>query len=255
MTRFHRVRPVLLLALVPASIGLLAMLTFVAAGESPAAIEFRSPPALDKVQADTAHLEGNKALIVEPTISGPAQVRMQGPYRLIDAGFTGTLAAHQEFAVPERGDRSQDAALLTRSPLFLPIAEEIPEWTMVGMHTGDGDSNTVLQQVFRNSAGDVLRITRIYRAFFPIDIPAPRTGLGATLRLELTNVKDLPAIALTRTPASLIPRAYTYLSFVDGPIETVIDGDGFNFAQALDLAVSIHSLSTAAELQQEEHQK
>ena len=66
------------------------------------------------------------------------------------------------------------------------------------------------------------------------------------MRFERMTVDGLPAYAPARTPASPIPRPWTYLSFVDGPIESVIDAEGFNLEQALDLAKRIRGQETAA---------
>jgi len=184
--------------------------------------------------------------VIDPPPSEPAAATTSGPYRFLGPGFTGSLEVHQAFPVPAQGHRSADPALLSASPLYLPLGEVLPGWTLVGVHTGDGDSNTVLQQVFRNGSGDTIRITRIYRAYLPIDVLEPRTGPGATMRLERMTVDGLPAYALVRTPASPMPRPWTYLSFVDGPIETVIDAEGFNLEQALDLAKRIRGQETAA---------
>lgn len=246
VSKLHNLRTMALPAALAAAVAAFVLVSLVAEGETPAPIELRSPPSLEQMQRDTAHLPGEKVFVIDPPPSEPAAATTSGPYRFLGPGFTGSLEVHQAFPVPAQGHRSADPALLSASPLYLPLGEVLPGWTLVGVHTGDGDSNTVLQQVFRNGSGDTIRITRIYRAYLPIDVLEPRTGPGATMRLERMTVDGLPAYALVRTPASPMPRPWTYLSFVDGPIETVIDAEGFNLEQALDLAKRIRGQETAA---------
>ncbi|GIW16774.1 MAG: hypothetical protein KatS3mg063_2627 [Tepidiforma sp.] len=246
VSELHHLRTMALPAALAAAAAAFVLVSLVAEGETPAPIELRSPPSLEQMQRDTAHLPGEKVFVIDPPPSEPATATTSGPYRFLGPGFTGSLGVHQAFPVPAQGHRSADPAFLSASPLYLPLEQELPGWTLVGVHTGDGDSNTVLQQVFRNGSGDTIRITRIYRAYLPIDVLEPRTGPGATMRLERMTVDGLPAYALVRTPASPVPRPWTYLSFVDGPIETVIDAEGFNLEQALDLAKRIRGQETAA---------
>lgn len=206
-------------------------------------VELRPPPAREQVEANTAHLEGPRTIFTDPAPAAPAQVGSFGPYRIIGAGYAGILSYERQFEAPPRGFRSNDPAALAGSPLYLDISDLLPGWKRVSVHTGDGDSETVLQQVFSGPGGETLRFTRIRRSHYPIDVFAPPMDRLAPLALELTTVSNLPAYVVTRTARSPIPTPFTYVSFVDGPIESVLDADGIDASRTLDLAARIAAVT------------
>jgi hypothetical protein len=161
---------------------------------------------------------------VEPDYKIQASdLERHGIYRIVPANFVGELPYLDRYNAnpPERGLATSDVNILRQSPLYVDLANLMPAgFHLVMTDTFDGDSNTIVRQVYRTTDGASIEVTRVRRFHEPIDIYAPTTDGRSALDMTLTTIQGNEAVMFM--PPSDTPLRFSIASvhFYGGGIET-----------------------------------
>lgn len=233
------------------NVGILIALAIVAAAISVMSIALNGRIRADDGGVDKSYVRPAGPSSATSTLTASTLAR-HGIYRIVPASFAGSLSYRDLYNVsaPTPGVRTNDVSVLTNSPLHVTLHSLPDGFSLTGMDTLDGDSNSVLRQVFWSSdKTQELEVVRARKNVDPIDIfappdqdifaPASASGDRSALTMRLDWIAGHEAVIFS--PVSKIPLEFqiAQVIFYQGGVNTTITASGVPVEQLVQLAQDI----------------